>query len=61
MSHLDELVGVCDDGDEKAEYHVGEDADKAVDVDPAEEPHQSAPLPQLGKGGVDLIPINHGQ
>lgn len=36
MSHPDEFVGVGDDGDEEAEHHVGENRDKAVDVESAE-------------------------
>lgn len=59
--HLDGVIGVCDDCDEKAEDHVDEERDKGIEVDPAEDPHQATLLLHVLKGGKHVVSVDQGE
>lgn len=59
--YLDGLVGVGDEGDEERQHHVDEQRDEGVEVGPAEEPHQSVFVLQLGEGGEHVVAVQQGK
>lgn len=58
---LDGFIWASDKGNEEAENHVDEEADKSVQVQLAEEPHQVAVLLHCGKGHKHVIPVDEGE
>lgn len=56
--YLDALVSICDESYEQAEHHVDEERDERVEVDPAEQPHHSVLLLDLGKRREHVIPVH---
>lgn len=61
MSHLDGVVGVGDDCDEKAEDHVDEERHEGVEVNPAEDPHHAALVLHVLEGGKHVVPVDQGE
>lgn len=61
LEPLDGLIGVRDEGDEERQHHVDEQGDKGVEVGPAEEPHQSVFVLQLGEGGEHVVAVQEGE
>lgn len=61
MTHLDGVVGVGDDGDEKAEDHVDEERHKGVEVHPAEDPHQAVLVLHVLEGGEHVVSVDQGE
>lgn len=61
QKYLDGLIGVGDEGDEKRQHHVDEQGDEGVEVGPAEEPHQSVFVLQLGEGGEHVVAVQQGE
>lgn len=61
MSHLDGVVGVGDDCDEKAEDHVDEERHKGVEVNPAEDPHHAVLVLHVLEGGKHVVSIDQGE
>lgn len=60
-SHLDGVVGVGDDRDEKAEDHVDEERHKGVEVNPAEDPHHAVLVLHVLEGGKHVVSVDQGE
>lgn len=60
-SYLNTLISICDESYEKAEHHVDEERDERIKVDPAEKPHHSVLLLELGKRREHVVPVHQGE
>lgn len=61
ISYLNGLIGSCDESDEQRQNHVDEEGDEAVQVNLAEQPHQSAALLHLRERHEHVVPVNEGE
>ncbi|KAA8589565.1 hypothetical protein FQN60_012930 [Etheostoma spectabile] len=61
QNYLDGFIGVGDEGNEERQYHVDEQGDEGVEVGPAEEPHQSVFVLQLGESGKHVVSVQQGE
>lgn len=57
-NHLDGVIGVGNKCDKKAEDHVDEERHKGVEVDSAEDPHQTALLIHVLEGGKHVVSVD---
>lgn len=58
VSYLDGLVCSCDKSNEEWQHHVNEEGDEGVQVNLAEQPHQSAALLHLWECYEHVVSIN---
>lgn len=57
---LDRLIGIHDDGDEEAQYHINEEGDKGVEVDTGEPPHHRILARGGREGGKHVVSVDEG-
>ena len=60
-SYLNGLVGSCDESNEQRKHHVDEERDEGVQVNLAEQPHQSAALLHPCERHKHVVPVDKGE